>query len=210
MTKYLLITRPNHDDTTFYLFEWAKRTITFAKQHDFTVFDLDGKKANRKTFDSYNAKNKVNLIIFNGHGDAVSVTGYNNETIVEVGVNEVALDGKIVYSISCGSAMELGPAALSNGAIAYLGYEDDFVFFIDNNRAATPLQDSLAAVFLNHSQTLTNTLIKGNSVGEAYDKAKEELRQTFQDSLTNDPSISRYLWWDYINFACHGDKAAKV
>ncbi|MDE1810878.1 MAG: hypothetical protein KGH66_02455 [Candidatus Micrarchaeota archaeon] len=210
MGKCLLITRPDHDDVTFYLSKWGEKIMDEAKENDFKILDLNGSKANRATFESYNSKNQVNFIIFNGHGDGSTVTGYRNEPLVQQGVNDTTLRSRIVYSISCSSASGLGKSAVASGATAYVGYTDDFVFFIDTNSSATPLNDSMARIFLNHSQTLTSNLLKGATVGHAHGRARGELERAFRASLTQDPSISRYLWWDYLNFVAIGDIDAKL
>ena len=50
MNKILLITRPQHDETTNYLYFWAESVIEEAKKRNFEVLDLKGRKANAKDF----------------------------------------------------------------------------------------------------------------------------------------------------------------
>ena len=46
--KKLLIIRPEHDDTTYYLSNWSKNTINFAQSKGIKVLDLPKKRANKK------------------------------------------------------------------------------------------------------------------------------------------------------------------
>ncbi len=209
MAKYLLITRPMHDDTTAYLHAWSKVLIDAATQHGFKVLNLEGVKAIRKNLESYSKVGPA-FIVFNGHGDEKSVTGHNNEVLVKAGDNEAMLKESVVYSITCRSAKELGVASVNAGAKAYVGYREDFVFMVDKNKETRPLEDEIAGLFLSHSQTFSNSIIKGNSVGDSYEKAKNELFRNFTASLVSDPSMAEWLWWDYSNFVCLGDARAAI
>ncbi len=48
----LLLTRPEHDDTTYYLSCWCKEAISFAENKNIKVLDLNREKANKKEFES--------------------------------------------------------------------------------------------------------------------------------------------------------------
>lgn len=49
----LLVTRPNHDNPTNYLYYWSKQVIDEANKKKINVLDLAAKKSNRKDFLSY-------------------------------------------------------------------------------------------------------------------------------------------------------------
>lgn len=68
MNRAFLVTRPNHDLTTNYLFYWSLLVIKKAKEKGFQVLDLKGRKANKKNFDSYIKRHKPVLVFFNGQG----------------------------------------------------------------------------------------------------------------------------------------------
>src|SRR3989339_1998945 len=101
MNKAILITRPDHDLITTYLFQWSEYVINLANKKNIKVLDLSGKRANEKMFTSYIVKNEPILVFFNGHGDEDVITGYNNEPLVAVNKNEKLLEKKIVYARSC-------------------------------------------------------------------------------------------------------------
>jgi len=49
MSKSLLVTRPNHDETTNYLYYWSTLVIKEARKRNFSVYNLAGNKANKKS-----------------------------------------------------------------------------------------------------------------------------------------------------------------
>lgn len=112
MSFTYLITRPNYDDTTHYLFNWSEETIKLAEGQGAKVLDLQGEKANREEFESRMKKFSPKLVMINGHGDADLVTGHKNQMLIKAGVNEELLKSKIVYALSCKSAQVLGPKSV--------------------------------------------------------------------------------------------------
>lgn len=106
--KKMLITRPDHDDVTSYLYAWGRKVVDVAKERNIEVFDLKREKANRKAVRSFITKRNPKLLIFNGHGDEETISGYQNEVLVKCNRNEGLLRNRIIYSISCRSAEKLG------------------------------------------------------------------------------------------------------
>lgn len=88
MTKAILVTRPDHDLITTYFLHWSNPVIREATNKGFKVLDLRGKKANNKMFYSYIVKHEPILVFFNGHGNANTITGYENEPLLEANGNE--------------------------------------------------------------------------------------------------------------------------
>ena len=84
MNKALLITRPNHDPGTNYLFYWAGEVIIVAQKKGITVLDLSKDKATKKNFDSYLKRNQPKLIFLNGHGNKDSILGFDNEPLISM------------------------------------------------------------------------------------------------------------------------------
>ncbi len=214
LAKIMLATRPEHDDVTYYLSKWSEKSIAFAKSRNFRVFDLQGSKANRKDFESYNSKNDVSFIVFNGHGNYNAVMGHKDEVLVSVGKNEYQLKSRIVYAISCASAENLGKKSVEAGAISYIGYTEDFLFIYDSNSTTRPLEDVEAKIFFEHSEVLIQSLIKGSTVAEAYEKSRQKLKDNYYSLLNSDRESNNdaiaYLFWDLINFKALGSQSATV
>ena len=143
----LLVTRPNYDLTTRFISAWAESVIDFAKKQANSLFDLVGEKARRNIFESMIRKHNPDIVFLNGHGGEKLVTGQDEEIIIESGVNDNLLKDRITYALSCKSAKVLGVESVKNGATAYIGYKDDFIFHRDSRRRE-------AGSKVNHSQRL--------------------------------------------------------
>ncbi len=213
MNKILLVTRPEHDDITHYLSKWCVETIELAKSKNMQVFDLLREKAVKGEVESRLSKSSPNLVIFNGHGSDNHITGHKNQPIIIAGQNEALLKSKIVYAISCRSASVLGPCSIKAGAVSYTGYDDDFIFMYEPAKISKPLTDRTAKLFLEHSQRFTESLIKGNSVEESFERSRNNLKENLVRMLNSekkDSELAKYLWWDLKHMVSHGDLKAKV
>jgi len=188
MYKCVLITRPNHDSLTNYLYYWCNPVINKAKEKGFVVLDLNSKKANPKNFESYSKKNKPSLFFLNGHGSSVSITGDNNTPLIEVDKNDDLLDKAIIYARSCNAAKTLGKTAVKKGAITFIGYIDKFYLVYKISRITEPLKDGLAKLFLEPSNLIPTSLIKGNSVYLAYEKSQRAMKKNFSYMLSTNAS----------------------
>ena len=211
----LLITRPEHDDTTHYLSNWSKDIINKASSKNLQILDLNRERANRKEVENMIAKQKPELIIFNGHGDYETISGHKNEKIISVNDNEDILNSSITYSIACKSAKFLGPKSVKSGAKAYIGYDEDFIFVYEPEMISRPLKDKTAELFLGPSNELINSLIKGNKTGEACRRSRELFKKNFNKLLSSeaseeDASIARYIWWDMKHQVCCGDNESSL
>ena len=194
----ILITRPNHDKTTNYLYHWSKLVITQAIKKGIKIYDLAGNRANRETFTSYLKQNPL-IIFFNGHGDENSVTGFNDEILIKLGDNEAVLKNKIAYSRSCRSAKILGHECVKNGCRAFIGYKEDFIFCISPHLSTKPLEDKVAKLFLEPSNLIVVALLKGKSAQEAHVRSLKLMKKNFNDLVsTSSPPKSKnyapYLW----------------
>ena len=200
----MIITRPNHDEATKYLFRWSQKVIATAKKLKIPVIDLKGKRANRKELTKSVKKTSPDFIFINGHGNDDLVTGYNNQILVKVGDNEKLFSGAIVYSRSCRSAAKLGKSCVKKGTHAYLGYTDDFIFYNDR-----------VAKFLKPSNLIATSLLKGDTAGEADQKAKGAFFKIIQELKATgvaekERELIPYLQWDMEKQVCLGDNNARL
>jgi len=212
MSKIFLITRPKHDDITYYLFNWSKEIIELAKKKEIKVLDLKKEKANRKNLTSFVNKMRPSFIFFNGHGGDNCITGHDKEVLVQSDNNEDLLKNKIIYALSCRSAKELGCKSIKKGTVAYIGYDDDFVFVYDETKISKPLVDNIAKLFLEPSNRIASSLFKGHNTGVAYGKSQELFVKNIQKLLTSESSTDsvyiRYLLWDMQHQVCLGSQNA--
>ncbi|MBI2498898.1 hypothetical protein HYV88_01505 [Candidatus Woesearchaeota archaeon] len=208
----LLLTRPDHDDTTHYLYHWSIEFIELAQKKNIRVFDLKGEKATRKQVEGHLSKKEPNLVIFNGHGDVNIIAGYKDEPLIILGENDSYLNSKIVYSRSCKSAKGLGR---NSNAKAYIGYKEDFIFFYEPDKLSRPLIDKTAQLFLEPTNKFVTSLIKGNSIAESQDKSSQEYQNNIQRLLVNDINkedthMAKYLWWNWKSQTITGDTDARI
>lgn len=207
MDKTILVTRPDHDITTRYLFYWAKEVLFLAEKKCFRVFDLKKDKASQKEFESRVKKHNPGLIFVNGHGREDRICGYNNKFLVKVGKNEKTLSDKTVYALSCQSASKLGKESVRNGTLSYIGYLKDFIFCYDEHKISRPTEDKIAKLFLEPSNQVVISLIKENTAKESSKKSKDFFFKNIQKVLSSDSSkefsyCAKYLWWDMKNQVC--------
>ncbi|MFY9484721.1 MAG: hypothetical protein WAP74_03840 [Patescibacteria group bacterium] len=215
MSKGIIITRPNHDLVTTYLFYWSQKIIEQAERKNFKIFDLAKKRANAKEFVGIIKKISPSLVVINGHGSASMVTGYNNEPILESNSNSELLKGTVAYARSCQSAKKLGSAAVKNGAKAYIGYSEDFFCMFDEQKITRPLEDQTAKLFLEPSNAVPISLLKGNTAGEAINRSKKILKKNIRNLLTSEsPQQEKdavpYLLWNMNYQVCIGDEEARI
>ncbi len=215
MSNYFLITRPNHDVTTNYLFYWSLKIIELADKKGFEIIDLKAQRANRKEFINIINKTKPVFIVLNGHGNETTITGFNDENLIQIDENEKLLSGKIAYVVSCKSAKKLGPQCVDSGTKAYIGYIDDFTFMLDETKISKPLEDKTAQLFLEPSNQIAISLLKGNSAGDSYKKSQEFFQRNIRRLLTSetassDKGVLPFLFWDMKNQVCIGDQNAAI
>ncbi len=209
----LLITRPLFDHTTHYLFHWSKTIINFAKTKKNKVIDVKEDRVNKKTFDSVLRKMNPNLVLLNGHGEKDVVLGQNNEPILIAGENEDLLAGRIIYALACKSAQILGKKSIESGAIAYIGYKEDFLFYTNSSYSARPLDDPRAKMFLEPSNLISISLLKSHTTQEACEKSKSAILKNIQHlTAINSPDqfMIPDLLWNMENLECLVDQNAII
>lgn len=214
MNKILLITAPDHDITTRYLSAWSGKIFELADKKNIQVINLKRKKANIKELKSRLLKMKPLFIVFNGHGSNSCITGYENKILIQAGHNEDLLKHKIIYAVSCRSAVKLGLKSIKAGALAYIGYAGDFIFCHDDHKISHPLNDKIAKLFLEPSNQVAASLIKGNESEEASKRSKKFFLRNMQKMLSSEASpessqYAKFLWWDMKCQVCLGDGSSK-
>lgn len=207
----VLITRPNHDLPTIYLFRWSEALIDLAKKKLFTVLELNGDKADRVTFEKYLKVNRPVFIFLNGHGTVDDVRGIDNEIIVDKNTNGNDIQGAIIYARSCDAGVNLGKTLCALGAKVFIGYDRPFSVITSNWCNSRPLEDNMAKLFLDPSNLLVSTILKGNTVGEANERSKIEMKRNIYHLITEgDTSSATYLYNNLLGQVLFGDRNARI
>lgn len=211
----MIITRPNHDNTTNYLFMWSKHILTFAKEANIRIVDVSGKKVTKKVLESYIKKIKPIFIMINGHGNNDCVCGQDDEELVRNGVNETIFKDTVVYARSCSSASGLGQTCAANVNTTYIGYTGDFWFMFEEEKLFRPLEDQTAEKFLEPSNYVAISLLKGCTAQEANKRSKNMMKQQilkmFASTASSDAqSMLPLMMWNYNHQVCLGDGNATI
>ncbi len=215
MNRAILVTRPNHDLITTYLFHWSQPVIALAKDKGIKVLDLAAKKANEKTFTSYIIRNDPVLVFLNGHGNEDVIAGYNDEPLLEANKNEELLAEKIVYARSCDAAKNLGQLCIQNNTLAFIGYSKKYAVGYSAASITRPLNDHVARLFLDPSNLVPISLLKGNTAQEAYQKSQASMARNLFFMLSTKATPAQkdavpYLWANRKYQVLLGDPNAKV
>ncbi len=211
----ILITRPEHDPLTRHLSIWNSKIIEQADSKGHTVTDLHKEKANKKEFEGRMKKLNPDLVLLNGHGGDTSVTGHNNEIIVKEGENSKLLKNKITYAVTCSSAKVLGESC-ADSKTTYIGYDEYFVLNLDRRFFSDPLRDEKAGRFLELSNKVALSLIKGHTAKEASESSKKAFRDNIISLLTkSSPDVdeiddAKDLHWNMTHQVCLGNGDAKL
>lgn len=168
--NHILVGRCECDSTVRFPFWWAEEIISFAKENQFEVIDLQKENFCETKFDKYVKEKSPSFIFLNGHGDEICAMGYSQNPVVTLNKNDHLLKGKIVHIISCKTALLLGQFSVDKGCKGYIGYEG---LFHIKNLHPDPSLDKISRMFMEAVNETSKTLIKGGSLKEAYIKSQE-------------------------------------
>lgn len=211
MHRTFLVTRPNHELVTNYLYFYSQALIDFAKKKQYLVTDLAGKLANPKEFHKQ-IKNIFLLILLNGHGSPHIITGWNNQPLITAPVSDYDFHSAIVYARSCQSGKALGPYLLKKNARVFIGYRDNYIFITTEGQS--PDKDVLAKLFLGPSNLIVKNLLNGRNVQKSDQKSRQavqnNIRKVLKSRLQNRQQIAAFLWHNINCQVVLGDDQSKV
>jgi len=215
MNNSLLVTRPNHDSATNYLYHWTEPVIDEAKRKHIPLYDLKEDKATKKIFLSYLQSKRPGFLFLNGHGDAQTVTGQNYDVLLDKTVNKDFIFDTIIYARSCDSGKILGNTLVQHGVSAFIGYTRKFIVGTTRSNITKPLNDPLAKLFLEPSNLIPTTILKGHTAGVADRRSKQEMLKNFQKMISSAGSFeeryaARWLWSDIRSQVVIGDQNASI
>ena len=214
MQKGLLITCPEYDDGTAYLTYFSRLIIEEALNKSIKTKKIKDENLNAKDFSEIMEKLDYRLVVFNGHGLPDSIYGYKGNIIVKLGQNDNSLKERIIYARACNAGLLLGPECMKkteNGS--FIGYNLPFVFFMDEKWTAKPHNDKIAGLFLEPSNLVPISIIKGYTSLEAHKNAKRQMLKNMESLLKNKqeqetPFYLEALWNNYNGQVIFGDNSA--
>jgi hypothetical protein len=211
----VLFSRPSDDVTLGYLYYYSNKLVRISKKLGHETINKEKSDANRNVLTSLIVKQNPKLMMFNGHGSPEEICGHKQEVIISAKENSEILNGAIIYSISCSSALILGPKSVKEGAECFIGYELDFALGKDPDSEASPRHDKIARLFLKPSNTLFSNLLKGKDVKSAVVKAKKEMEENIDylhttDSFPEAIYYAPFLYGNYLGLVSHGDNSSCI
>ena len=215
MKKGLIITLPRHDEVTEYLSFFSKDIIDEAKNRHIPVKKLIDKDANKENFEKNVKKTDFKLFVLNGHGAPTIISGYKNKLLIGEGINEEILLERITYARSCDAGYSLGKKAMQkNKEGCFIGYKLSFQFYSDETWHGNPAKDLLAPLFLEPSNLIPISILKGKPTGEAHLSSKKAILKNIKKVLkkSNYESLvmAEALWNNYEGLVLIGNSSAEI
>lgn len=215
MNKGIIITLPRHEYTVDYLWVFSKSIIQEANKRGIKVKELKDKSANRNDFETFIKSLDYKMVVFNGHGSEDTISGYKDTPIVQAGVNDSLLKGRITYARSCWAGCVLGEECMKNDKEGcFIGYKLPFMFYVDNRWRSNPHKDNVAPLFLEPSNLVPISLIKGNTTLYAHKNSKKHVLKTINKVLRDGSEeaflFAEKLWNNYTGQVLIGNESATL
>ncbi len=213
MKKGMIVSLPNSDLVTQYISYYSSFVEKEAEKKNIPIKKLVSEDANMNEFNKVVSKLSYPFVFLNGHGSAEEILG-QKESLLKVGVNHLLMKDKVVYARSCNSALILGKECVKNSNGCFIGYNLPFQFYNDENWSGNPEKDPLAGLFIEPSNLIPISLIKGNSAEFADKNSKQMMLKRINKTLNEDSEgsfqISLALWNNYLGQVVLGNKKAKI
>ena len=215
MNKGLIITLPRYDEVTEYISQFSKEILKEAHLRGIPLKELRDKGCTRKEFEKVAKGLNYGLIVLNGHGSNTAIEGHKDQILVESGVNEEILRDKITYARSCDAGAQLGHDAMKlNIEGCFIGYELPFVFYHDAERETNPLKDNTAKLFLEPSNAIPISIMKGNVAKQAHENGRrlllKNMRKALRQKTSDSLGFAEGLWNNYIGQVLLGNPNASL
>jgi len=203
--REVVVVRPDWSDTAC---KWGaeqlkRKTVAYAAQYEWKVKDLYASKANRA--DIMEEAQAVTYASVLGHGNEDMYTANLEEPVFWRSDAETesfcknARDLAINF-LSCLVAKRLLPWMISKGLRVALGYEEEFVFAIDENK----FPNGVAEAFFACHCSADLKVFAGATMKEAWDYRQACWEKAISEA---DDELKRYLIHDYNCDAILGDGA---
>ncbi|GAJ02544.1 unnamed protein product, partial [marine sediment metagenome] len=125
------------------------------------------------------------------------------------------LAGRVVYLLSCLTAVKLGPAVIDAGGITYIGFNISWTWMAQNI-TADPYDDWYAEGFYRSSNECPIALIQGDTVSAAEDRSIAEYNrwiEIWETERSGDPYAASAIAWliyDRDGLTVLGDQSATI
>ena len=223
VTDSALVVRPNRDSPgnggvagpMAYGDLWMRSVLNSLMWRGGTRRQLYGDHAIGGEFTAATGSLNPSLVVGCGHGGpdiwvGQYITGQGYSTLLTT-ANAGLMAKRVVYLLSCLTAQSLGPEMIGKGAVAYAGYNQEFVWTVES--PWSPATDRLAAPFGRVATMFPRVLDGSKIVREAKERTLEVFEQEIERwEKSSDPyarEVVKWLLWDRDAFTVLGDEEAR-
>jgi len=185
-----------------------------ARQQELNLIELQSDDAVKEPiWDTLEASDPIFVNGF-GHGNIDIFTGDDEEAVFTDEECNI-LAGRVVYLLSCLTAVELGPAVIDAGGITYIGFDISWTWMAANI-TADPYNDWYAEGFYRSSNECPIALIQGDTVSVAKDRSIAEYNrwiEIWENERSGDPYAADAIGWliyDRDGLTVLGDQSATI
>lgn len=182
----VLVTRPKYDGATHYLYYWTGKVIDWVKNRTVEIIDLKQDKSNKKNVCGYLKKNQAGVVLLNGHGNEEAIFGHGGKELFSVKDDLSFFNGKTVFMRACRAGKVLGTQMVKAGARAVIGYDEDFQFWHLEDYLHSPLDDPLARPYMEASNQVSVSLLKGHAAATAQENSMKRYRKEIAKMLNSE------------------------
>jgi hypothetical protein len=204
-SKKLVIIRPNvpgDNYTAAFSYNAAELVKTKAVAEGWTVTDLTANNTNKANVELTINNVKPDFIIHYDHGSSYTLYGQSSNTITPAinSTNVDLLSKRAVSTVSCESAIGLGPLAISSAETkAYLGYDElhwVHLWYLDK--------------FTEAANAANYALLEGKTYQQAYDIAIQKYTEKYNELVPIDTSAAGLMLHDRDHLRLLGNPSAKA
>jgi len=200
-TNSMLSIRPDYEIATRYGSAWQTYILNAADSVGISYNDLYKENATGNNFFSgIESQDPLILNLF-GHGNYNVIACQNDEIYLQGGVNTNILAGRVVYDLSCRAGRDLADAAINEGCVSFLGYNEDFIFVISGGShpdggMSDPLADEVARGFFEAHNIAPISFIQGRTTDDSYYDSQDVFNYWINVWNAIDSQVAGFLVWD--------------
>ena len=200
-TQSAIFLRPDYELVTRYGAAWQTPILNTASASGLPYIDLYGSQATRANFEQSLTSNDPILVNIMGHGNYNLIACQNGETLLQGGYNTNILAGRVVYDLSCQAGRDLGRTAVSEGAISFLGYSEDFwMCYSYGNHSdggmVNPLDDEASRGFFESHNIAPISYINGSTITASYSASQSKFNYWINVWEQINSQVAALLVWN--------------
>ncbi|GAH96717.1 unnamed protein product, partial [marine sediment metagenome] len=193
----VLFFRPDTDTALQYGKVWLGLGIPEATRRGYDVIDMIDEACTFDTLQEIMTSQKIDALIFLGHGNSNTFTGSKQVTVFKACQNDELMSGTISHFLSCSIGQELLPSIISKGGVYTIGYAVDFQFMI--NPEFPVEEDPVAEPFGDVTVAIIKAILDGKKLKDVWNVGISKCDEWI-NKLHNRPEV---IWAEVIGALRH-------